>query len=158
MKNFSIKWKPLAVSLGFSLGTGLVSGILTLGSMAKYREIYKPPFSPPGWVFPVVWTILYILMGTAAYLIYMSESENKRKALELYGLQLFVNGGWSFLFFRLDAYILAFVWLLLLWYLVSQTAKEFFKIDPLAAKLMVPYLAWITFAAYLNLAIAVYYV
>lgn len=152
-----IQAKPLIVSLLISLGTGALGAILTRGSMEQYNNLYKPPFSPPGWVFPVVWTILFILMGIAAYLVYISDAPEKWVGLKLYFIQLLLNVGWSVIFFRLNAYQLAFAWLLLLWYIVFLTAKEFYKINPLAGKLMVPYLLWLTFAGYLNLAIALFY-
>lgn len=155
MKN--IHWKPLLISLLISLGTGAVSGILSGNMMGKYETLYKPPLSPPGWVFPVVWTILYILMGIAAYLIYESGSPDTEVALKLYIAQLAVNAGWSVIFFRFGLYLLAFTWLLLLWYLVLLTIQHFKKINPLAGKLLIPYLIWLTFAAYLSLAIVIHY-
>lgn len=150
-------WKPLLVSVAISLGTGLLSALLTRGSMEAYQNMYRPPLSPPGWVFPLVWTILYVLMAIAAYLVYETDKEAKKHALALYASQLFVNATWSILFFNWNAYLLAFTWLLLLWYLVLCTAREFYAIRPLAGRLMVPYLIWLTFAAYLNFAIAIYY-
>ncbi len=152
-----IQIKPLIVSLFISLGAGALGAVLTKDSMEKYRNLYKPPFSPPGWVFPVVWTILFILMGIAAYLVYISDAPDKWVALKLYVIQLLLNVGWSVIFFRLNAYQLAFAWLLLLWYMVFLTAKEFYKINTRAGILMIPYLIWLTFAAYLNLAIALHY-
>lgn len=144
------KLKSLVISLLLSLGTGAAAGILTSDSMAKYEALCKPPLSPPGWVFPVVWTILYTLMGIAAWLVWNSDSEDKKQALGYYAAQLFVNAVWPILFFRLDWHLTAFVWLLLLWYLVFVTTRMFYKINPLAGKLMVVYLIWITFAGYLN--------
>ena len=153
----NIKPKPLFISLLISLGTGAISSLLTPNVSGQYQTIYKPPLAPPGWLFPVVWTILFILMGIAAYLVYISDSPDKNTALKLYLIQLVVNVGWSVIFFRLDAYLLAFTWLLLLFFLVYLTAKEFYKIDEIAGYLMVPYLLWIIYAGYINLAIAVYY-
>lgn len=154
-----INWKTLLVSLAVSLGAGALAGALTADSMAKYEELYKPPLAPPGWAFPVVWTILFILMGIAAYLVYEADAneEEKKSALLVYGIQLLANVGWSIIFFRFDAYILAFGWLLLLWFLIYRTLRRFYEIEALAGILLVPYLAWVTFAGYLNLAIALYY-
>ncbi len=152
-----IQIKPLVISLLISNGAGALGAILTADSMQQYSNLYRPPFSPPGWVFPVVWTILFMLMGIAAYLIYISESPDKWVGLKLYFIQLLLNVSWSFIFFRLNAYQLAFAWLLLLWYVVFLTTKEFYKVDTRAGKLMIPYLIWLTFAAYLNLAIALHY-
>lgn len=131
--------------------------MLTSNSMEKYNRLYQPPLAPPGWVFPVVWTVLFILMGIAAYLVYISDAADKKQALILYVIQLVVNAGWSLIFFGLNAYLVAFAWLLLLWYLVFMTLKQFWSINPWAGKLLVPYLVWLTFAGYLNLAIAIHY-
>lgn len=147
----------MAASLALSLGAGAFAGILTADSMKQYKNMYHPPLSPPGWVFPVVWTILYILMGVAAWLVWTSDSEEKRRAMKLYLLQLIANVAWSVIFFGFNAYLVAFAWLLLLWYLIWMTMKEFGKINPTAGRLLLPYLLWVTFAGYLNLAIAVHY-
>ena len=114
----NIKLKPLFISLLLSLGTGVLSSLFTSDSREQYASLYKPPFALPGWLFPVVWTILFILMGVAAYLVYISDSPQKTDALKLYLVHLFVNFGWSIIFFRWNAYFLALTWLLLLIYLV----------------------------------------
>lgn len=154
-----INWKALLISLAISLGTGIIGGILTANSMQQYETLYRPPLAPPGWVFPVVWTILFLLMGIASYLVYVSDADDSEKqaALRIYGIQLLVNIGWSVIFFRFEAYFLAFAWLLLLWYLIYITTKRFYDINKVAGFLMVPYLLWVTFAGYLNLSIALYY-
>lgn len=163
------KWKSLLISLTISLGTGVVSAILTMGGMRDYADLYKPPLSPPGWLFPVVWTILYILMGVAAWLVLETgragvsgtpqEKEQKAEAvrlgLTLYGIQLLLNGAWSLLFFNQKMYFLAFADLLLLWLAIYLTIQQFKQVNRIAALLLVPYLVWVTFAGYLNLAIAV---
>ena len=153
-----IQWKPLIVSLLISLGAGALGSILSGNNMEQYMQMYKPPLSPPGFIFPIVWTILFILMGIAAYLIYISPSEDKKTALTVYLIQLAANVLWSVIFFRFDAYLLAFAWLVFLWYLIFVTIKQFYPINKIAAYLMLPYLAWVTFAGYLNLAIAIHYV
>ena len=118
------------------------------------QTIVKPPLSPPGWVFPVVWTILYALMGIGAAKIYQAPpSGNRSLGLNLFVTQLVVNFFWSPIFFNLRAYGFAFVWLLLLWGLVLWMSLVFRKVDPTAAKLQIPYLLWLTFAAYLNLGV-----
>lgn len=152
--------KPISliISLAVSLGTGLLAALLTSGSMEVYDTIYRPPLAPPAWLFPVAWTILYTLMGIAAYLVYESDnadSMEKRKALILYALQLVVNFLWPVIFFNMKMYLFAFVWILLLWYLVYYTYKSFKEINRAAGLLLVPYLVWLTFAAYLNLAIVI---
>lgn len=163
-----MKLKSLFAILLITLGAGGIAGLLTADSMQKYQEIYHPPLSPPGWVFPIAWTILYVLMAVAAYLVYTTEPKKgqggesadlrreKREAGKLYFAQLFVNVVWPLLFFGLDAYLLAAVWILLLWYLIFLTTEKFYPINQTAGKLMIPYLVWVTYAAYLNIAIAVY--
>ena len=146
--------KTLLTCLAVPLGVGAVSGFLTQGSMDAFEKLNQPPLAPPGWVFPVVWLILYALMGIAAYRIYMKDP--KAEVLKLYLIQLAVNFLWPILFFNFGWQLFAVVWLLLLWYLVLVMIKEFAKIDEGAAKLMIPYLIWLTFASYLNIAIALH--
>lgn len=148
-----IKWKPLVISLAISLGAGLL-GTLLSGSMRTYETTYKPSLAPPGWLFPVVWTILYVLMGIAAYLVSQSKSPHKEQALQVYAIQLALNVLWSPLFFGLERYFLAFIVLILLWIAILATIRQFAKINPRAGRLLIPYLLWVTFAGYLNLAIA----
>ena len=154
-----IKWLTLAISLGISLGAGGIASLLTRDSMQQYGELYQPPLAPPGWVFPIVWTILFLLMGIASYLVYTSEGdkEEKRTALILYGIQLLVNIGWSVIFFGWNLYLLAFAWLILLWYLIYKMIRIFYEIKPAAGIILLPYIFWVTFAGYLNLAIAIHY-
>lgn len=159
-----VNWKALLISIAVSLGTGVASSLLTGGAMREYGNLYQPPLAPPGWLFPVVWTILYILMGIAAYLVLEAglpdggatgvERSDIRTALTLYLIQLLLNALWPVLFFNRQAYFLAFAELLLLWLAIYLTIKQFKEISRAAALLMLPYLAWVTFAAYLNLAIA----
>lgn len=151
------KWKALLISVGISLSVGIMSALLSMGGMRAYAEMYHPPLSPPGWVFPVVWTILYVLMGFAAFLALQSAGEDKKLALILYVIQLFLNFGWSIIFFNFKAYFFAFAWLLVLWLFIYLTMKQFRQLEKTAGILMVPYLAWVSFAGYLNLAIAIYY-
>lgn len=134
---------------------GALSGWLTRdGTMIFNEAVIQPPLSPPAIVFPIVWTILYALMGISAARIAMQPpSAEKTRSRNLYLLQLLVNFLWSPIFFNLQAYGAAFVWLLLLWTLVLLMIVSFRRIDPLAAKLQIPYLIWLTFAAYLNLGV-----
>lgn len=145
--------RKLIIFILIPLAVGLVSGILSKNSMSMYNSLNQPALSPPGWVFPVVWTILYILMGVSSYLIATSPSQKKQEALLLYAIQLFLNFIWSPIFFGLGNYLLAFLVLVLLWYVIVKMIRAFFRIDPTAALLQIPYLLWITFAGYLNLAI-----
>ena len=146
----------LAISIAIPLIVGAVSGLANSGGMQMFAEIEKPPLSPPGWLFPVVWTILYTLMGISSYLIWTAPNApqgEKQKALRTYIIQLVVNFFWPFLFFGLEWYLAAFFWLVLLWYLILTMIRQFAAISPLAAKLNIPYLLWVTFAGYLNLGI-----
>ncbi len=147
-----IKWKKLILSLLIPLLVGGVSSLFTMNSMESFDSLKKPPLSPPGWLFPVVWTILYLLMGFASYIIANSQSGKERQnALFLYGLQLFVNFFWSIIFFNMEKYFLSFIWLVLLWVLILMTILAFRKISKLAGNLLIPYILWVTFAGYLNL-------
>lgn len=149
----TIHWKQLLVSILISLGVGALAGFLTMGSMEVYGSLNQPPLAPPAWVFPVVWSILFLLMGISAYLIWASHSPLRRAALIVYGVQFAVNFCWSLIFFNLQNYAFAFFWLLLLWVLIVIMIVLFAKISKPAAWLQVPYLLWVTFAAYLNLSI-----
>ena len=145
------KIKPYAISIAISLGTGALAAFFTRGNMNVYSSINKPPLAPPGVLFPIVWTVLYVLMGISSAIVY-GEREVKKigTALDLYRIQLAVNFLWSIIFFNVRAFFFAFLWLVLLWVLVYMMIKEFEKISSLAAKLQIPYLLWITFAMYLN--------
>lgn len=142
--------KPYIVSLAVSLGTGGLSALLTRRSSEIYETLLQPPLSPPPWVFPVVWTLLYILMGVAAARVWTTEDPGREKALTLYGAQLLVNFFWPQIFFNAQRFGLALIWILLLWALVFLTQRSFARLDRTAGLLMLPYLLWVTFAAYLN--------
>lgn len=150
-----LKWKELMISIAISLGVGALAGYLTRNSVAIYSELVKPPLSPPQWVFPVVWALLYILMGISAYLVYQSDADTKEKkdALRVYGIQLLLNFVWSLVFFNMQAYLLAFIILILLWFAIYIMIERFSAINMAAGKLQIPYLLWVMFAGYLNLAI-----
>lgn len=131
---------------------GALSGFLSRNGMERYTTaVTQPPLSPPSLVFPIVWGILYALMGIGGARIYLSEPSKQRSlGLNLYTVQLAVNFFWSLIFFNARAFGFAFFWLLLLWALVLWMILTFRKTDPLAAALQIPYLIWLTFAAYLN--------
>ena len=148
-----IKWKELIISLLIPLAVGGLSAFLTRNSMDVYSNINQPPLAPPSILFPIVWTILFTLMGISSYLVYVSNAKNKREALALYGVQLVVNFIWPLIFFNMQAYFAAFLWLILLWVLVALMIWQFYKAKPSASYLQIPYILWLTFAAYLNLAI-----
>ena len=142
----------LIISLLIPLSVGALAGALTMGSMAQYAALAQPPLSPPGWVFPAVWTVLYLLMGLACYLIWASEAPQaeKKRALTLYGAQLVLNFIWPLLFFEAGEFGVALIWLALLTALVLATAAAFGHISKTAAWLLAPYLLWLVFAAYLT--------
>lgn len=143
----------LIISLLISLGGSLVVGKLISGNAKMYENLNRPWFSPPSWVFPVVWTVLYILMGIAAYRIYLryKSGEKAKGALLLYGLQLILNFAWSIIFFWFKLYGLAFIELIILLIIIIITTIKFFKFDKIAGWLMVPYIVWVSFAGVLNL-------
>lgn len=147
-------WKKLLLCLAIPL---LVGGLATLlsGGMGDYKELVQPPLSPPGWIFPVVWSILYLLMGYASYRVLESgqPQEEIRQAIQLYGIQLFLNFLWPILFFGFGWYLAAFFLLLVLLAAIVLTARLFSQIDKLAGDLLAPYILWVAFAAYLNLGV-----
>ena len=148
-----IMWKKLLWCLAIPLGVGGVSALLTSGNMQLFEEINKPPLSPPGWLFPVVWTTLYIMMGVALYLVVMAkDTKSNLPAYISFGVQLFFNFFWSIIFFNAKAYLFAFIWLVLLWVAIVVNIYFFYKINKTAGKILIPYLIWVTFAAYLNFA------
>lgn len=150
------KAKPYVLSILLALGVGGLSALLTGQNQDLYSEIVTPPLAPPGWLFPVVWTVLYILMGISAAIIYTNNtdsSETRCEALFPYAVSLLVNFFWSILFFNMRVFLFSFIWLLLLLFLIVLTIVRYYKIKPLAAYLQIPYAVWVTFAGYLNLAI-----
>lgn len=144
-------FKKLLICLAIPLAIGGLSALLS-GGMASYRDLRQPPLSPPGWLFPVVWTVLYLLMGYASYRILGSGGSRIaiRSALTLYGAQLFFNLLWSPVFFGLQWRLAAFFILLVLWIFILLTLRAFQALDSKAADLLLPYLLWVTFAGYLN--------
>ena len=150
-----IKWKPLLLALALPLAVGGFSAFLTRDGMRAFASLRQPPLSPPAWLFPVVWTLLYLSMGLASYLVWVSGVSDRRRdrALTVYGLSLAANFLWPILFFTVQAWLAALLLLLLLWALVGIAALLFGAITPRAGKLLLPYLAWLTFAAYLNLGV-----
>ena len=169
-----MQWKNLIICLAIPILIGVISRLISNNSKATFDALIKPRFSPPSIVFPIVWTILYILMGIASYIILSknasknidknsSEIKNINKILEfenekhialsLYGIQLLFNLFWTFWFFKLKLYLFAFIWLMILWLLVLATIIKFSQISKLSSYLLIPYILWISFAAYLNFGI-----
>ena len=147
--------KQYVLFIGLSEAVGILSGILSREGTATYGQmLQKPALSPPGWLFPVVWTLLYALMGISATRVWATpKTQARSRGLNLFIAQLIVNFFWSPIFFNARAYDLAFGWLLLLWVLVFLMILEFRKVDKIAARLQISYLLWLTFAAYLNWAV-----
>ena len=148
-------WKTYAAWIVFTEAVGALSGWLTREGTELYRmSIERPPLSPPGIVFPTVWTILFALMGIGAARIYSSPTSGERtRSLRLFFAQLFFNFFWSIIFFNMRRFLFAFVWLLVLLFLIVRTIMKYYKINPTAAFLQIPYAIWVTFAGYLNFAI-----
>lgn len=151
-ENKKVDIGSLIISLLISVGGGFIAGIFNKNSMMMYTNLQKPAFSPPAILFPIVWTILYILMGIAAYRVYMviKETNTSKAPLVLYGVQLLLNFLWPFLFFKFRLYGLAFIELVILFIFIILTTVSFFKRDKVAGILMIPYALWVAFAGVLN--------
>lgn len=141
--------KKLIISLFISLGTGVLSALITMESMDIYKYLDKPVLSPPSIIFPIVWTILYILMAISAYLIYESNKDNTN-AIIIYLLQLFINFIWPIFFFLLNYRLISLFIIIFLLALIIIMIIKFYKINNVAAYLQIPYLLWVIFATYLN--------
>ena len=139
----------LIIAILIPIAVGTLSALFS-GRTSLYSQINKPSLSPPGFVFPIVWIILYILMGISSYIIYESDNPNQKTALKTYAIQLFFNFWWSIIFFRFSLYLFAFLWLLSLIAIIIVMIYQFYRIKPLASYLQIPYLLWCLFAAYLN--------
>ena len=150
-----IKYKPLAVFLVIPLAVGGLSAFLTRDAMRLFGAVKQPPFSPPEWLFPVVWTILYILMGIASYRVWTAgvSIHRRDRALRIYALDLAFNFLWPIFFFGTELYLFSFFWLFALWLLTLLCVILYRYISEAAGKLMIPYLVWLSFAGYLNLGV-----
>lgn len=148
----SKKTKQFLICLAIPLLVGGLSAFITRGGMDTFETINKPSLSPPGGLFPVVWTVLFILMGIASYLVLVLGKPQMEinRALLIYGIQLIFNFFWSIFFFNFSLYLFSFIWLVLLWLLILATTVLFYRISKPAGYLMIPYLLWVTFAGYLN--------
>ena len=150
------KIKPYVISILIALGVGGLSSFLTRSNMSIYEDIIKPPLAPPMLLFPIVWGILFVLMGISSAIVYTRKddlNEETSSALKTYALNLIVNFFWTIIFFNMQAFLFAFIWLLILWIIILIMILKFKKISPIAAYLQIPYLVWVTFAGYLTLAI-----
>ena len=148
-------WKNYVFWIVLTEAVGFLSGFLTREGTKIYAEtIIKPPLSPPAIVFPIVWVILYALMGYCAARVSLTRpSKDRRTAIYFYVAQLVFNFFWSIIFFNAQAFLFAFFWLVALWGLILATIISFRKVDRLAGNLLIPYLVWVTFAGYLNLGV-----
>ena len=144
--------KEEIISLLIPLVGGFLSGLVSMSGIKGFNSLIKPILTPPGFVFPIVWTILYVLMGISSYLIYNENDYRSSCCLKLYLINLFVNFLWSPIFFGLNLRLFAFIWILLLDFIVVYMIICFYKVNKKAAYLQIPYLLWILFATYLNLA------
>lgn len=159
------KFKKLVLNIIIPLAVGGLSSLLIKNQFSEYQLLNQPALAPPAILFPIVWIILYILMGVATYLISTTPSNagqqpeegtylcTKKQAYQYYGIQLFFNFLWSPVFFGLNDYFAALIVLALLWYFVYQTMLCYYSINKTAGLLLLPYLLWITFAGYLNFSI-----
>lgn len=147
---WKVLWLPGAVLIGGTLLAGGVGALLG-GGFSDYETLISPPLAPPGWLFPVMWTLLYAAMGAAAFLVWRTGDVDREKALKLYGAQLLVNILWPLWYFRLEWRLFSFFWILLLTGLAVLTWRAFRALDERAGLLFIPYIAWLSFAAYLNL-------
>ena len=147
-----INFKKLVISLLIPVSVGTISGLISMPFM-DYGKIIQPPLAPPGWLFPIVWTILYILMGISFYLMLEAKPYNEEGAYIVYFLQLLVNGLWSIFFFVFKWRLFSIFWLLLLIIFVVVMIERFYKANKWAGLLQIPYLIWCCFAIYLNIGI-----
>lgn len=159
MENKLKKIGNIIIAILIPLGVGLLSAFITKDAMDSFSKLNQPPLSPPSILFPIVWTILYTLMGIASYLIYKSDelygTNYRRNSLILYIIQLILNFLWSIVFFNAKEYILSFIILIVLWLLIILLIVNSSKINKKASYLLIPYLIWTTFAGYLNIMIAI---
>lgn len=150
------KIKPYVISIGIALAVGGLSALLTMGNMDIYDELKTPPLSPPSILFPIVWTILYVLMGIGAAIVYVNRDQNLNEAecgLRAYGISLVFNFLWSIVFFNFKWFGFAFFWLLGLLFFIIKTIVCYYKVNKTAAYLQIPYAVWVAFAGYLNFGI-----
>ena len=160
LTNFGKIWR-LALCIAVPLGGGLIVSLFTGKAMEKFGAFNQPPLAPPAWLFPIAWTILYVLMGVASFLIFLSYVKGKKSekaiaktALILYGIQLVLNFAWTPVFFSADLFWVAFAILMVMWILEIILIIKACKVEKAAAWCLLPYLLWSTFAAYLNCSIA----
>lgn len=148
-----IDYKKLAICIAIPLLVEAISHLATKDAMDQYYKLNQPPLSPPQWLFPVVWTILYILMGISLYIVLEKGQKSLYEARKIFYFKLFINFIWTIFFFKFGWYLFAFFWLVFLWIMILVMIRKFRKISKVAAWMNVPQLLWIIFAGYLNLGI-----
>ena len=157
IKDFWNKTKPYilpyAVGIAIPMTVGIISAALTKDSMKVYEDLNSPPLSPPSFIFPIVWSILFVLMGISSAMIYIDREKNPesaKKGLIWYAVSLILNFSWSIIFFNMQAAFFALLVLIVLLYSIIRTILEYRKVTPIAAYLQIPYALWVAFAGYLN--------
>lgn len=162
LSNLNKAWR-IALAIAVPLGGGFIISLFTRDAMSKFSSFNQPPLAPPAWLFPVAWTILYILMGVASYLIWKkghdanapADKTASKTALIIYAVQLVFNFIWTPVFFSLGWHWFAFIWLMVMWVLIIALMSKTHKISRPAFWMLLPYIIWCTFAAYLNCGIAI---
>lgn len=146
------KWKVYVLNILIPLAVGGLSAYITMQGMEDFNSVSKSALNPPDYVFPIVWSILYVLMGFGMARVYLSHcpTDQKSYSVIIYGLQLAFNFCWSIIFFNMKSYLFAFIWLIILIALVIIMIYSWQKCSKLAAYLQVPYLLWLFFASYLT--------
>ena len=155
-------WR-IALAIAVPLCGGFIISLFTRDAMSKFGSFNQPPLAPPAWLFPVAWTVLYVLMGLTSYFIWKKGYDSRKAAdksasktaLIIYGIQLVFNFVWTPLFFSLGWYWPAFAWLLVMWVLIIVLMMKVYRISRPAFWMLLPYIIWCTFAAYLNCGIAI---
>lgn len=152
MRILKIKWKKFIIITLVTFLVGSFFSLFTMNNMETFKELSKP-INVPGIVFPIVWSILYLLMSISYYIVSESNDKNKDEAKMFYIVQLIINSLWSLIFFGFEAYLLSFIWIIILLIAVIVMIINFYKVNKTAAYLQIPYVFWILFAGYLNLGI-----
>ena len=159
IKSFIVNTLPkYVVGAAIPLSVGALSALLTRGNMSLYSDVVTPPLSPPPILFPIVWTVLYVLMGTSSTTVLLQRHKNlypAERGIKFYILSLILNFLWSPVFFNRRAFTLAFIILIILFITVLYTVINYRRVSPVSAYLQIPYLVWLAFAAYLNLSIII---
>lgn len=147
-----IDWKKLIIITVITFIVGTFFSFFTMNSMDTFKYLSKP-INVPGVLFPIVWSILYLLMSISCYLIVQSNDKDKKEGIILYAIQLVINSLWTLIFFGFGAYLLSFIWIIILLIVVIIMLAKFYNINKIAMYINIPYVLWLLFAAYLNLGI-----